>query len=341
MKLDLSTQYLGLTLPHPLVVGASPLVDNLDRVREIEDTGAAALIMHSLFEEQILMDHLSEERHVHGIEETFAEATSYFPASSAFALDPNTYLTRIQRIKEMVSMPVIGSLNGRTPSGWIDYARDIEQAGADALELNLYFQPAVTADHPAKIEMDAVNVVKSVCNQVKIPVAVKLSPYFTSLPHFVKHLEEAGAKGVVLFNRFYQPDIDIEELETLPHLQLSESSELLLRLRWLAILRDVVGVDLSCSGGVHTDVDVIKAVMSGADSVQLVSSLLKNGVSHMGMLRTQLEHWMEEHEYESLAEMKGSMSYRKSPNPDAIERANYVKILTDAQIHDRYGPVKW
>lgn len=341
MNVDLKTKYLGLDLPHPLVVGASPLVGSLDRVREIEDAGAAALIMHSLFEEQILMDDLAEDSYIHGHEETFAEATSYFPGSSTFALNPETYLERIQEIKEIVSMPVIASLNGRTPSGWTDYAGDIEKAGADALELNLYFQPAVHADHPAKIEEDAVMIVKSVCDRVQIPVSVKLSPYFTSLPHFVKQVAEAGAKGVVLFNRFYQPDIDIEELQTTPYLQLSESSELLLRLRWLAILRDQVSIDLSCSGGVHTPVDVIKAVMSGADSVQMVSCLLKNGVGHLSTLRQQVQDWLEEHEYPSLAEMKGSMSYRNTPNPDAIERANYVKILTEAQIQDRFGPVKW
>lgn len=341
MSVNLKTNYLGIELQHPLVVGASPLVDNLDRVREIEDAGAAALVMHSLFEEQILMDDLAEDSYVHGHEDTFAEATSYFPGSSAFALNPETYLERIQKIKEIVSMPVIGSLNGRTPSGWTDYAGDIEKAGADALELNLYFQPGLNIDHPAKIEEDAIKIVRSVCQRVKIPVSVKLSPYFTSLPHFAKLAAQAGAKGLVLFNRFYQPDIDIEELQTTPHLQLSDSSELLIRLRWLAILRDQVSMDLACSGGVHTNADVIKSLMAGADSVQMVSCLLKNGVGQLAALRKELEDWMEEHEYPSVEEMKGSMSYRNTPNPDAIERANYVRILTSAQIQDRFGPVKW
>ncbi len=341
MNPDLTTDYLGLKLKHPLVVGASPLVDHLDRVREIEDAGASAIVMHSLFEEQILMDHLAEEAFVEGPAETFSEATSYFPASSAFTLNTETYLSRIQKIKEMVSMPVIGSLNGRTPSGWTDYAKDIEQAGADALELNLYFQPSAVDKSPTEIETDAVSIVRSVCAQVQIPVAVKLSPYFTSLPHFVRQLEAAGARGVVLFNRFYQPDIDIEELQTLPHLQLSDSTELLLRLRWLAILRDPFNLSFACSGGVHSSVDALKAVMSGADCVQMVSALLKNGVRHLTTTLEGLTHWMEEHEYESISQMKGSMSYRNTPNPEAIERANYLKIITAAKLQDRFGPVHW
>ncbi len=340
MKIDFSTRYLGLKLSHPLVVGASPLVDNLDRVREIEDAGAAAIVMHSLFEEQILMDNLSEETYIEGYAESFSEATSYFPGASSFALNPETYLTRIQKIKEMVSMPVIGSLNGKTPSGWTDYARDIESAGADALELNLYSTPTLDETDPNTVEASMVSIVRAVCEQVKIPVAVKLSPYITSLPHFIRQLEGAGANAVVLFNRFYQPDIDIEELETVPSLKLSESPELLLRLRWLAILRDNFTMNLSCSGGVHTTEDIIKSIMSGADSVQLVSALLKLGVGHIRTLLNEVEDWMDAHEYESIRQMKGSMSYRNSPNPEAIERANYVKVLTTAQVQDRFGPVK-
>lgn len=341
MNIDLSTRYLGLKLQHPLVIGASPLVDNLDRVREIEDNGAAAIVMHSLFEEQILLDSLSEETYIEGNQESFAEAISYFPNASSFALNPETYLIRLQKIKSMVSMPVIGSLNGKTPSGWTDYARDIESAGADALELNLYATPTLDETDPNTAESYSIAVVRSVCQQVKIPVAVKISPYYSSLPYFIRQLENAGASAVVLFNRFYQPDIDIEELETVPSLKLSESHEILLRLRWLAILRDNFSIHLSCSGGVHTVNDVIKATMAGADSVQVVSALLKNGVGFIRTLRNELEDWMVEHEYASIQEMKGSMSYRNTPNPEAIERANYVKILTTAQIQDRFGPVKW
>ncbi len=341
MNVKLNTRYLGLDLPHPFVVGASPLVNQLDRVREIEDSGAAALVMHSLFEEQILYDDLAEHAHIQGHEETFAEATSYFPRSSQFVFDSDSYLDQIQKIKSMVAIPVIGSLNGRTPVGWTDYAENIEQAGADALELNLYAQPTVDEADPAHVESNAIEIVRSVCQKVKIPVAVKLSPYFTSLPHFVRQLEGAGAAGVVIFNRFYQPDIDIEALNTVPHLQLSESSELLLRLRWLAILYGRYRLDLACTGGVHTSTDAIKAVMSGADAVQTVSVLLKMGVKYMRTLINGMGQWMEEHEYESVKEMKGSMSYENTPNPEAIERTNYVKLLTDAQLQDRFGPIKW
>lgn len=341
MNIKLNTRYLGLDLPHPFVVGASPLINHLERVREIEDAGAAAIVMHSLFEEQILYEDLAEHAYIQGHEETFAEATSYFPRASEFVFNAETYLEQIQKIKNMVSIPVIGSLNGRTPMGWTDYAQKIEQAGADALELNLYTQPSVKEIDPNQIESNAIEVVRSICQKVKIPVAVKLSPYYTSLPHFARQLEEAGASGLVIFNRFYQPDIDIETLNTVPYLQLSESSELPLRLRWLAILYGRYRLDLACTGGVHTSTDAIKAVMSGADVVQTVSVLLKMGVGYLRTLISSMAQWMEEHEYESLEEMKGSMSYAHTPNPEVIERANYVKLLTDAQLRDRFGPVKW
>jgi len=341
VKTDLRTRYLGLELPHPLVVGASPLCDHLDRVREMEDHGVAALVMHSLFEEQILQEQLAADTFVHGHEETFAEATSYFPGGADFALTAENYLGQIEKIRARVSFPVIASLNGRTPSGWVDYARDMEGVGADALELNLYFQPTPEERPADAIEKEAVDIVRSVCARVGIPVAVKLSPYFSSLPHFVRRLEEAGAAGVVLFNRFYQPDIDIEEWRTQPHLQLSESAELLLRLRWLAILHGRYELDLACSGGVHTGEDAVKALMSGAACVQMVSSVLRHGVGHVATVLTALDEWMAAHEYGSLAELVGSMSYANTPNPEAVERANYVRLLTDAQVQDRFGPVAW
>ena len=339
MNIDLSTRYLGLELKNPLVVGASPIGDRLDRVRQSEDAGASAIILHSLFEEQIMMDDLAEEHYVHGNEESFGEATSYFPSSASFSLNTETYLTHIQEIKQAVSLPVIGSLNGRTSTGWTDYASEIEAAGADALELNLYFQPTIDETDPAAIEAEALQIVSSVRKSVKIPVAVKLSPYFTSLPHFVRQLEKSGANAVVLFNRFYQPDIDIEELATAPHLELSTSSELLLRLRWLAILHGRFDLDLACTGGVHTAQDMVKAIMSGADSVQAVSAVLKNGVGWIASMLEQLEAWMDEHEYASVADMKGCMSYDNTPNPEAIERANYVRTLTDAQLNERFGVI--
>ena len=339
MSIDLQTRYLGLDLKNPLIVGASPLGDRIDRVRQIEDAGASALILHSLFEEQILVDHLAEEHYVHGNEESYSEATSYFPASSDFSLNTETYLTHLEKIKKTVSIPVIGSLNGRTTLGWTDYAGEIEGAGADALELNLYFQPTVSETGPGAIEAEALEIVRAVREAVRIPVAVKISPYFTSLPHFVRQLETAGADGVVIFNRFYQPDIDIDELETAPHLELSTSQELLLRLRWLAILHGRFQLDLSCTGGVHTVDDMVKALMSGADSIQAVSAILRNGIEWIPDLLKQLENWLEEHEYAAVADLKGSMSYENTPNPEAIERANYVRTLTDAQLNERFGVI--
>ncbi len=339
MSIDLKTRYLGLDLKNPLVVGASPLGNRIDRIRQIEDAGASALILHSLFEEQILFDHLAEEQYVHGNEESYSEATSYFPACSDFSLNTETYLTHLREIKETVSIPVIGSLNGRTTLGWTDYAGEIEGAGADALELNLYFQPTVSETGPAEIEAEALEIVRAVRATVRIPVAVKLSPYFTSLPHFVRQLEAAGADGVVIFNRFYQPDIDIDELEASPHLELSTSAELLLRLRWLAILHGRFKLDLSCTGGVHTAEDLVKSLMSGADSVQAVSAILRNGIEWIPAILGELETWMEEHEYAAVADLKGCMSYENTPNPEAIERANYVRTVTDAQLKERFGVI--
>lgn len=327
MPVELETSYLGLALKHPLIAGASPLVDYLDKVRELEDAGAAAIVMHSLFEEQVVRSADGADAHMHSHEEAFAEATSYFPSDLDFALGPDTYLDQIARIKEAVSIPLIGSLNGRTPGGWTDFADDIEAAGADALELNLYFQPTESETSAADIEDEAIGIVEAVCRRVSIPVAVKLSPFFTSLPHFVRRLAGAGAGTVVLFNRFYQPDIDIENLETVSKLRLSESEELLLRLRWLAILRDRLPVELSCSGGVHTAEDALKAVMAGADTVQLVSCLLRHGPGRIGEILRKMTLWLEEFEYDSIDEARGSMSHRQTPNPEAVERANYLKIL--------------
>jgi len=327
MSIDLKTTYLGLPLKHPLIMGASPLVDQLSTVRELEEVGAAAIVMHSLFEEQIIAGVEGAEAHIHSHEDAFGEATSYFTSSADYALGADIYLDRIAEIKEAVSIPVIGSLNGRTPSGWTDFAADIESAGADALELNLYFQPSESETSPDELEAEAAGIVESVCNKISIPVAVKISPFFTSVPHFVRRLEKAGAKAVVLFNRFYQPDIDIENLETCPTLRLSNSDELLLRLRWLAILRDRFSLNLSCSGGVHTAEDAIKAIMAGADTVQLVSTILRNGPLRLTTMLREMTRWLEEYEYKTIDDARGSMSYRKTPNPEAIERANYLKIL--------------
>ncbi|WP_309381289.1 dihydroorotate dehydrogenase-like protein [Cerasicoccus frondis] len=325
--MNLTTTYLGLELPHPFILGASPLASNLDRVRKAEDAGAAAITLHSLFEEQVTHHQAGLDAHVYAHEESFAEAGSYFPKEVEYHYGPEDYLAHLSAAKKAVNVPIIASLNGTHLGGWSYFAKEIEKAGADALELNLYYQPRVSSESAEIVEARTEEIVKTVCESIQIPVAVKLSPFFTSMAHLARRLEAAGAKGLVLFNRFYQPDIDIEELEMKPTLSLSDSSELLLRLRWLAVLFGRYQLDLACTGGVHTRDDAIKAVMCGADVVQMVSELLVNGVGRIEDLRTDLERWMEDHEYESLAQMKGSMSYRHAPNPEVIERGNYVRIL--------------
>lgn len=329
--MNLETTYLGLSLSHPFTVGASPLGSNLDRVRAAEDAGASAIVLHSLFEEQLLHHERGLDAHVHSYDESFGEATSYFPTAVDYHYGPEQYLTHLKAANEAVGIPVIASLNGTHLESWTHYAAEMEQAGAAALEMNLYYQPRSNIEDAATIEMRLLEAVHQVVAAIKIPVAVKLSPFFSSLPHFISRLEEAGAQAAVLFNRFYQPDIDIEELETQPRLQLSTSSELLLRLRWMAVLYGRTSLDLACTGGIHTREDAIKAVMSGADCLQMVSGLLQNGVERIGQIRTEVEQWMEEHEYESLEQMKGSMSYLHCPDPEAIERANYLRILQSWQ----------
>ncbi len=325
--MDLSTRYLGFDLPHPLMPGASPMVDDLDTVRRLEDAGAAAIVMHSLFEEQIIQDRMALLRHTEEPAESFAEALSYFPPMDAYVLGPEAYLAHLCRVKEAVSVPVIGSLNGLTRTGWTDHAKLMEQAGADALELNIYFVAADPEDTAAAIEDRVVDIAARVKQSVKIPVAVKLSPFFSALRHLVRRLEALGIDGLVLFNRFYQPDIDIEALETVPRLELSSPSELLVRLRWLALLAGRVRPSLAVTGGIHTTPGVIKSVMAGAHAVQVVSALLIHGPAHLTKLRGELTQWLESHEYESLAQMQGSMSLERSPDPSAFERANYMKVL--------------
>jgi dihydroorotate dehydrogenase (fumarate) len=325
--MDLTTEYLGLSLAHPLMPGASPLVDNLDTVRQLEDAGASAITMHSLFEEQILQDAIWDTLHRKRHEESFAEALSYVARGDHFELGPDQYLEHIRRIKEAVNIPVIASLNGSHLGGWIDYSSLIEQAGADALELNLYFLPTDPSESGGDVERRMLDIIRVVRETVSIPLAVKLSPYFSSLCHFASELDALGVDGMVLFNRFYQPDLDIENLEAVPKLDLSNSHELRLRLRWLAILFGQINGDLAVSGGVHTVEDVVKAIMAGASAVQAVSSLLQRGPGHLRTLVKGLEEWLEEHQYESLQQMLGSMSLRTCPNPEAFERANYLKTL--------------
>ncbi len=325
--MDLSTSYLGFTLPHPLVAGASPLADDLDGVKRLEDAGAAAIVLRSLFEEQITHEQMAEHVHLDRHSESFAEAASYFPPPEAFALSTDQYLDHVRRIKEAVRVPVMASLNGATPGGWLEFARLMAQAGADALELNLYRITTDPAIDSADVERQMIETVRQVKGTVAIPVAVKLSPFFTSLAHLARELDRAGADGLILFNRFYQPDIDPEELSVSRTLHLSDSSELLLRLHWMAILSGRVRASLAVTGGVHTALDVVKATMAGADATQMVSALLTNGPLHLRTVRDDLVAWLDEHEWHSLSEMRGNMNLLKVPDPDAYERANYMIML--------------
>jgi dihydroorotate dehydrogenase (fumarate) len=325
--MDLSTTYLGLKLPHPVMAGASPLSHDLDVVRKLEDAGAAAIGMHSLFEEQITRDELGMVHHILVHEDSNAEALSYFPGADEYAFGPDRYLEQIRRTKAAVAVPVIGSLNGTTPEGWLRYARQIQDAGADALELNFYHVATDPSESGTSVERRLLDVVRAVKLQVSIPVAVKLSPFFSSVSHLAVELDAAGADGLVLFNRFYQPDIDPEALEAVPRLQLSTSDELLLRVRWLAILSGRVRASLAATGGVHTGVDALKAVMAGAHGVQMVAALLLHGPAHLASVVRDLTAWLTEHEYASLAQARGSMSLAKCPDPEAFERGNYMRIL--------------
>ena len=325
--MDLSTEYLGLKLAHPIMAGASPLVDDLDVVRRLEDAGAAAIVMRSLFEEQVRSEQMAALRHLDAPGESFAEAISYFPVAASFGMSSDAYLERLRRIRDAVAVPVIASLNGSTPGGWLGYARELEQAGAHALELNLYTIPTDAREDATVVETRAVEVVREVTKALRIPVAVKLSPFYSSLPAFVRRLEEAGADGVVLFNRFYQPDIDPDTLDVVRELHLSDSSELPLRLRFLAILFGHVQLSLAATGGVHTSRDALKAIMAGACGVQMVSALLKKGPAHLSTVIAELSQWLEDNEYASLRQAIGSMSLLRCPDPTAYERANYVQIL--------------
>jgi dihydroorotate dehydrogenase (fumarate) len=325
--MDLATTYLGFELPHPLMPGASPLVDDLDTVRRLEDAGAAAIVLHSLFEEQIEDEELGTFAALEHPAESFAEAVSYFPRSAEFRLGPDEYLEQIRRIREAVAVPVIGSLNGTTAAGWLRYARQIEEAGAHALELNVYYVATDPEEASDTVERRVIDVARTVKQAVAIPVAVKLSPFYSSLARLARDLDRIGVDGLVLFNRFYQPDIDVEALEVVPRLHLSESFELLPRLRWLAILSGRVRPSLAVTGGVHTPLDAVKAVMAGAHAVQMVSGLLREGPALLGRVRDGLEAWLVEHEYESLRQMQGSMSLERCPDPAAFERANYTRVL--------------
>jgi dihydroorotate dehydrogenase (fumarate) len=325
--MNLQTTYLGLDLPHPLILGASPLVDSLDQMRAAEDAGAAAVTMHSLFEEQILRHQAGFEHYVEAHEESFPEALSYLPPHLGSGPGPEEHLRQIERIRASIDIPVIGSLNGVRTGGWIEYGKRMEEAGVHAIELNLYRLPADPEVDGATIEDEAVAIVRAVRDSVSVPLAVKISPFYTSLIHFARRLADAGADGLVIFNRFFFPDLDTENLEVRRRLLLSTEAELPMRLRWLSLLRDRASLDLAVTGGVHTHRGIVQSIMAGGDAVQLVSAPLMRGVHVFKELRRELEAWMRENDYDSIAQMKGCLSYDRSPDPEAIDRANYAQIL--------------
>ena len=324
--MDLSTIYLGMKLPHPIMAGASPLSDQLDSIKQLEDAGSAAIVLRSLFEEQIDCEQTDEILYQDSTTEAFAEATTYFPEDIS-GPGPDEYLNHLRRVKEAVRVPVIASLNGTTPGGWLVYGRMMEEGGADALELNVYHTGIDSHRSSAEIERETIAMLQELKRTLKIPVAVKLSPFYTSFAHFGAQLDRHGADGLILFNRFYEADIDVQELQLTRSLRLSDSSELLLRLRGIAALSPVVRGSLAVTGGVHTAIDIVKSIMAGADVTQMVSAVLKNGAGHLRAVRQDLEHWMEENEWGSLAEMHGNMRVDRAPNPKAYERANYMTIL--------------
>ena len=325
---DLKTTYLGLKLKNPLVASPSPLSEKVENVKRLEEAGVSAVVMYSLFEEQIIHESMELDHYLSQGTETFAEALSYLPDTGKYSLAPEKYLEQVRKVKQAVSIPVIGSLNGVSTGGWIKYARKIEEAGADALELNIYFLPNNPGLTASELEDSYVTLVRDVRAQIKIPLAVKLSPYFTALPNLAKRLVEAGANGLVLFNRFYQPDFDLEQLEVVPNLVLSNSAELRLPLRWIAMLYGRVQADFALTSGVHTAQDALKAVMAGASVAMTTSALLKNGIAKADEIVKGMESWMVEHEYESVQQMKGSMSQKAVAEPAAFERANYMKVLS-------------
>jgi dihydroorotate dehydrogenase (fumarate) len=325
--MDLSTDYLGLRLPHPLVPGAGPLSEDLDLVRRLEDAGAPAIVMSSLFEEQLVREQTATWRQTSVHANLSGEAATFFPDHAIPAMGPEPYLDRIQALKRAVRVPVIASLNGVTDGGWLACARSIEQAGADALELNVFAVPQDPHEDAGSIEERTLAMVRALKRELRIPLAVKLSPFYTSMACMARRLDEAGADGLVLFNRVFQPDFDLEELEVKPGLQLSTPAELPLRLRWVGLISGRVRASLAVTGGVHAVEDVLRAVMAGAHVVQLVSALLVHGPDHLARLRTELSHWLEEHEYASLAQARGSLSAQSCPDPEAYGRANYMLSL--------------
>ena len=322
---------MGLKLKNPLVPSASPLGRDISTIKRMEDAGASAVVLESLFEEQIIHEEFEMDHFLSQGTESFAEATSYFPEPEMYSFNPDEYLTHIQHCKKAVNIPIIASLNGVSTGGWTDYARKIQEAGADALELNSYYLATDPARDPREIEDNYIEVLKAVKNCVTIPVALKLSPYFTSLSFMAKQFDEAGVDALILFNRFYQPDIELESLEVVPNLVLSSSESMRLPLRWIAILYGKVKASLAATTGIHTAEDALKMIMAGADITQLCATLLQNGVGRITEIEQGMVKWMENHEYESVKQMKGSMSHKSVAEPAAFERANYMRVLKSYQ----------
>jgi len=325
--MNLTTTYLGHKLRTPLVPSASPLSENLDNIKRMEDAGASAIVFHSLFEEQLRHDRLELDYHLFQGTESFAEALNYFPEPSEFKVGPEAYVEHIAKAKAACGIPIIGSLNGSTFGGWQSYARQIEQAGADALELNIYSLETDPNLSSEDIEQSYLTILASVKAQVKIPVAVKLSPFFTNFARFARRLDEHGANGLVLFNRFYQPDIELETLEITPNVLLGTPMAMRLPMRWIAILHGRIGASLAATSGIHRATDALKMLMGGADVTMLCSVLLRRGIGHLAVIEREMREWMEEHEYESIEQLKGSMSQKNCPDPSAFERAQYTRAL--------------
>lgn len=324
---DLSTTYLGLKLKNPLVASASPLSKKVETVKKLEEAGISAIVMYSLFEEQIIHETLELDHYLTRGSDSFAEAQAYLPDGGMYAIRPEKYLDQIVALKKAVTLPVIASLNGVSKGGWTSYAKRMQEAGADALELNLYFLPIDPGITSSELENTQVELVQEVRSAISIPLAVKLSPFVTALPHLAKRLVEAGANGLVLFNRFYQPDFDLEQLDIVPSLDLSTSADLRLPLRWISILHGKVNADFALSSGVHTAQDVIKSMMAGAKTAMMASKLLHDGPQVIGPILGEVEAWMKEREYDSMEQMQGSMSQKNVREPAAFERANYMKVL--------------
>lgn len=325
--MDLSTTYMGLKLKNPIVPSASPLSRDINTIKALEDAGASAIVLYSLFEEQITHEAMELNYLTTQGNESYAEAVTYFPQANEYHLGPEEYLEHLQKAKRAVNIPVIASLNGVTAGGWLEYAKNIEQAGADGLELNVYYIPTDPKYTGVDIENLYIDILKIVRSEVEIPVAVKLSPFFSSMANIAKKLDENGANALVLFNRFYQPDIDLETLDVVPNIFLSSPQAMRVPLRWVAILYGKIKADIAATSGIHTSEDVLKMLMVGANVTMMCSALLENGPKHITKVVNDLQRWMEEHEYESVKQMIGSMSHKSVKEPAAFERANYMKVL--------------